>query len=647
MTLINSIMLKSISLLLIVNIIIFLSHSQYASCNDQPPKTNSNNNNNDANIDDDDDNADSNPPATSQTFDQSFRGSNSIVTSTQMPVVNQIAADSAQETSTLMHERPHQNRSNKTRSRHRTRTRMQYHLYASNNESTRSQSYCIQRPTKFQFCNSVLDFGHFMRLPNFIGHKNELELVHQTYFMMQNLSKLHCEGISQLKLVLCSLLSPSCLDANVLPCRQSCLLAKTTCRAPMQRMGIEWPTFLDCRRLPASQDNCVSRTLTLVNASFDLTTIESTTPQAIPVSSSKRRRKLKKIKALNSSTTTTTTTTLPTLSNDITSTSTTIAPDLSSELNSLASSVNQSSSTDSFTPTPKSQATTEIPMPVTSELPSQTSTTTPTNEVPTTQSVDSVTPAPGSATTVGPIAPFFGSDYSSMPINVTEDLTQLLCSTSPDWLIKTKLTDSQLIQAARRRELRVRVFRQVFGPQIATMDHGRNSSQRSLFTRTYNDHSRRNSTYLSLNLSDTTIFISPFGSSLVTQPLNTALLSSRGTPSNNQSTSGASSHKVGRYYLISGTGGHSAGSIKLASVFVFWPNFHRASGSGPTDSDSRASRQIVKTYREFKLNGSKVCDRIQLMTRSGPLNRGETTVAQPTSRRSVRARKSRKELPVV
>lgn len=639
-------------LLFVVSIIIFNSSDKYGSCNDQLSNTNNNNNNtnnNNSNNDDDDDDPADGPPLASQTFEQwpVRTGLNPTTTSTLMSPHH--AVDNNQGPGSMFQgQHPATTIKHNKISRHRTRTRVSNYLRTVNNETIRTQSYCIQRPARYQVCSSVLDYGHFMRLPNNVGHKNEVELMQQTNSLMENLPNVQCEAISQLKLVLCSLLSPSCLNAVVLPCRQSCFLARTTCRAPMQRLGLEWPTFLDCRQLPASQENCIGRTLSLVNVSLDLTKSESSISPSSPVSSTKRRRKMKKVKntTTTSTTTTTTTTSTPPLNNDLTSTST-HAPDLTVNLNpsTTTTTTSQGSSVDTSTESVMSYDAPEKRPTDTTPLAPQTFTPNPTVEVPTTHSQGSLTTLASEVASNSTSPAPSPDDYSSMPINVTNDLTQLICSSSPDWLIKTKLTDNQLLVAARKRDLKVRVFRQVFG-SLVDSEAIRNAtrapaSQKPLFTRS-NSNRTKSTTNLSFNLSNNTMFISAVGTTLYTQPLTNALRAKDHLANHsNQMSNGTTSHKTGRYYLISGTGS-STSTAKLANVFIVWPNFHRGANS---ESDSRASRQILKTYREFKLSGYKVCDRLHSMTRSS-LGR-DIALVQTTSRRSVRARKSRKELPAI
>lgn len=634
-------MFRTTSFIIYFLFLLSQKHHHYGSCYD---------------VEADDDNDDSPPSPPINTFNVARGRSNNIE-----------ASESLESGADVSPMHPTRLSNNNKLARHKTRNRYPLYTSTATNDSE-AQSYCIQRPVSLNFCGSTLDYGDYMRLPNLIGHKNENELS-EIYSLMQNLSKVQCEAMSQLKLVLCSLLSPVCLDTYILPCRQSCLLAKSSCRQSMDQKGLRWPSFLDCRRLPASHGNCVGRTLAVVftnnSTNFDTIT-ENINLRNRTTATNKRRRKMKKVRPSNrtvttaaTATTTTTTTTsapaaskadsggdyslhnilttppeiitssptlgstTPAINNDISVTNTATVqaynnyPTTSgAQDDSLThESFTTVSSTDSLSTVAPKVSVTESSSPIATialTLPSTTRTTTTT----TTPNVNPMN---------------HHEDYSSMPINITNDLTQLICSTSPEWLIKTKLTDNQLQSATQTRDLRVRVYRQVFG-SFSSYDIKNNSrpyeSQSNklpvpILARN-NDtvRGRTNITNLNLTLSNTTMFITAIGPTLYNQPLSNALVSKDRGSSNQADQS--HSHKTGRYYLISGTG-QGPNSPKLANVFIIWPNIHRGIAS---DLDSRANRQILKTYRKFKISGLKVCDRL----RSAPMTRRRSIARASPSR---------------
>lgn len=447
------------------------------------------------------------------------------------------------------------------------------------NQNALNEPYCITTPQKLNFCSK---WGSFMRMPNLVGHKTTNELIDamsSSLFPIHELTNVQCKASEQLKLLVCATMSPICLDLIIPPCRHLCMTAKSSCRLALQREHIEWPKFLDCRKFPRGPENCIGRQPPLLIN-------ESVTNQDVVhhgfnrnVTSIKRRRKDKKDGKLT--TNGTQITTIENLSTDQT----------------VISSIDFST----ITPTTEQPSTT-----ITTDLPSSTTLSTDATQTitmkttTTTASSLSSTTAAVKQTNGQVVTDLSQVDYSSMPISVTDDLMQLLCSTSPEWLIKTKLTDYQLLTAVKKRELKIRNYRQIFGYLVNKDVNNQQNNTITSNSRTTNSSSKLIPASFYLTLSETTVFVTAMGSTLYTQPLTDAL-SRVG-----KSQTSAELRSSGRYYLISGLG--SANTTKSASVFVVLPN----SRTPVVDSDSRGNFDIIKTYREFKLKGSNVCQQRQI-----------------------------------
>ena len=479
-------------------------------------------------------------------------------------------------------------------------------------------SHCIQTPKSLSFCSSSFGWASNMRLPNQLGHRSASELenailsqqpISTLLNSFKNESKLDCK-IEHVKLMLCTIIAPPCLGVNLKPCGQLCLTARGSCKHVLHSVGVEWPKFFDCKKFPRQRsDNICIRQQpalhsleTVRNSSSEIldksasqTEVclqrEATTTTATPLASTstkriktKRRRKdktsNKKRYDANATTTTTTSSLSPYSTTLFTSP---VAVDLSEP----------TTATPSTTVSEKVAVTTEMLQATTTVAPSSAKPSEPLAK----KKILSGTS--GHIVTDRPEV-----DYSSMPINVIDDLTQLLCSNSPDWLIKAKLTDNQLVMAVKRRKIKIRSYRQIFDRLVS-------SEQALNVTDTPTINSRSNSssisssgrrgiaTNLHLTLPNSTVFVTAIGSTMYAQPLTEAL--SRASESQSHS-SNQHTKSTGRTYLISGSGGSNSTGNKLTSVFVVWPG-----SRSNIDPKSRANLNIIKTYRDFKLRGFNVC----------------------------------------
>lgn len=453
----------------------------------------------------------------------------------------------------------------------------------STNYKIRRPSHCISRPQNLSFCSKELGWAENMALPNLLGHKSSIELNEMLLTMpsLETISNVNCKESQQLKLLICSIMSPICIDMAILPCRSLCTTVRTSCEPSFRNLGLEWPKFLDCRKFTSrSRENCITKQPLVEITGPDVTgtTNHTTNSKNLNVTSSrpnaKRRRKDKKNRRL---------------------TTTTFAP------STFASSVtNYEEQTQDHNLLPTGESSMTPTSSIGKDVSMETTTgsaivATPTTTDPTTTTVSPTTPLQEETfetthETAGDHSSVRQEQSSSMPVNVTDDLTQLLCSTSPDWLIKTKLTDGQLMNAVRRRKLKVRSYLQIFGLTSVNKDGASNLLARPT-------RSKTNSSNLYLSISNTTIFVAAMGANIYTQPISEALPRTTDSPA----TSPASMKSV-RYYLIAGS--ESSDDTKPTSVFVVWP-------SGKTiasDPSSQGSVNIIKAYREFKRKKSKVCN---------------------------------------
>uniref|UniRef100_A0A6G1SD46 Frizzled-7 n=1 Tax=Aceria tosichella TaxID=561515 RepID=A0A6G1SD46_9ACAR len=558
-----------------------------------------------------------------------------------------------------------------------------------------NDAHCIQAPASLQAACGSLNWAPQTRLPNLIGHRSALELSIElnsfmTHYTLEALAndRLECKLAENLKLLICSNLSPVCLDILVAPCRQMCMRTKSSCKSALQRLGLEWPRFLDCRRFPTSTNGtiCLGRqpptiwtqTNMNLNVPEQTTTIAPTSLRTSPPihilstsrrPSSKRRRKEKKERH---STTTTTKRPITEETTDITTSFTTTSPALSTSTTQLTLPNAQVSDNNAILQSNLTNPVGDNGILTTTEAPTTTSTQTlpsstssPSSDSmltishgTTTTSKPSTTMAPAyDSTTTGPNTTFpidmtarndskilTNATFSSAPIPtvLSQDLTQALCQANPDWLIKTKLTDSQLVNAVKKRKFKVRSIRQIFGSSIASNRSATITNQQQQAQNiTSPPRSETNGSKPSavppsiyLYLSNSTTLIFPGGPNLLTQSMNEpnpmvqsfspapsvpTSESETSSTSNNNSSSTPSS----RTFLIFGTAG-----TRVVSHIVMWPGAKSAN----KDSDLDASSTIVKTYRDFKLRGLGVCQSLQPVTRSvdqsAHAQQDETTISQ-------------------
>lgn len=472
--------------------------------------------------------------------------------------------------------------------------------------------YCLQAPQSIQkICTNSLGWPTRMQLPNFLGHKSQDELTNEIASMAilndQYLNKIECKALDQLKLMLCATVSPICLDLFIPPCKQLCLRVKSSCRSALQRHGLEWPKFLDCRRFPSSPDFCIDRqppymqtnNPELSSYAFEVTQRPTTIEPKLRATT-KRKRKDRKGQKQTTTTPSASfvefnTSSIPanmSISNNESSLTTTKMDDNSSSHPSLIQPLSTTISSHSVGIMTTTQITlgsdtehSTIVMPTTMSpilAPSSTTTTVSSMAITT----DSLRFTQMATTTSQP----------SKSNVIAEDLTDYLCSSSPEWLIKTKLTDNQLTSATKKRRIRVRSYRQIFGPFVSESRTANNST-----TKTRNQGTKATSTSINVNLVNSTMFIYPMSSSLYSQ------LMTFKSPENAHQQDGDSispdvteSKTSSKTYLLFGH--NSQNGVRQVTSIVLWPG-----AKTNKDSDTQANGDIIKSYRKFKLRQSTAC----------------------------------------
>ncbi|XP_071100096.1 secreted frizzled-related protein 1-like isoform X1 [Haliotis cracherodii] len=113
---------------------------------------------------------------------------------------------------------------------------------------------CIDIPTNLTLCQ---DIGYKrMRLPNLLDHDTLNEVTQQSRSWVPLLG-IHCHP--DVKLFLCSLFSPVCLERTIWPCRSLCESVKNACLYRMKFYKFDWPEMLRCDKFPVDNDLCIKQ----------------------------------------------------------------------------------------------------------------------------------------------------------------------------------------------------------------------------------------------------------------------------------------------------------------------------------------------------------------------------------------------------
>ncbi|XP_048798316.1 secreted frizzled-related protein 2-like [Lagopus muta] len=112
---------------------------------------------------------------------------------------------------------------------------------------------CVVIPKEMDMCHEI---GYSeMRLPNLMGHTSMAEVVLKST-TWQHL--VHTDCHPHVRMFLCSLFAPICLDTFILPCRSMCVGVRDSCAPVLACHGHAWPESLDCSRFPADEDMCLA-----------------------------------------------------------------------------------------------------------------------------------------------------------------------------------------------------------------------------------------------------------------------------------------------------------------------------------------------------------------------------------------------------
>ena len=94
-----------------------------------------------------------------------------------------------------------------------------------------------------------------MRTPNYLKHDTADEIYNElNQWTPLVLSKCH----HRLKLFLCSLYTPVCLDHKIMPCQSLCSDVRKSCEPLMTRRNYTWPQAFECSQFPADNNLCIN-----------------------------------------------------------------------------------------------------------------------------------------------------------------------------------------------------------------------------------------------------------------------------------------------------------------------------------------------------------------------------------------------------
>uniref|UniRef100_A0A8C5TQ19 FZ domain-containing protein n=1 Tax=Malurus cyaneus samueli TaxID=2593467 RepID=A0A8C5TQ19_9PASS len=112
---------------------------------------------------------------------------------------------------------------------------------------------CVVIPKEMGMCHNI---GYSeMRLPNLMGHTSMGEVI-QKSTTWQHL--VHTDCHPHVRMFLCSLFAPICLDTFIHPCRSMCVAVRDSCAPVLLCHGHPWPDSLDCDRFPGDEDMCLA-----------------------------------------------------------------------------------------------------------------------------------------------------------------------------------------------------------------------------------------------------------------------------------------------------------------------------------------------------------------------------------------------------
>ncbi|NWR88655.1 SFRP2 protein, partial [Furnarius figulus] len=112
---------------------------------------------------------------------------------------------------------------------------------------------CVVIPKEMGMCYKT---GYSeMRLPNLMGHTSMAEVILKST-TWQHLAHTDCHP--HVRMFLCSLFAPVCLDTFIHPCRSMCVAVRDSCAPVLLCHGHAWPDSMDCDRFPGDEDTCLA-----------------------------------------------------------------------------------------------------------------------------------------------------------------------------------------------------------------------------------------------------------------------------------------------------------------------------------------------------------------------------------------------------
>ncbi|XP_033121263.1 secreted frizzled-related protein 5-like [Anneissia japonica] len=116
-----------------------------------------------------------------------------------------------------------------------------------------SKPTCVNIPRQLSLCQ---DIGYSrMRMPNLLDHESLSEVQTQSVSWLP-LVRTACH--EDVKLFLCSLFTPVCLDRPIYPCRSLCEEVKRDCEPVMSQFCFPWPEMLRCDKYPEDNNLCIT-----------------------------------------------------------------------------------------------------------------------------------------------------------------------------------------------------------------------------------------------------------------------------------------------------------------------------------------------------------------------------------------------------
>ncbi|XP_071956452.1 secreted frizzled-related protein 5-like [Antedon mediterranea] len=138
-------------------------------------------------------------------------------------------------------------------------------------EGRYSKPTCVNIPRQLSLCQ---DIGYSkMRMPNLLDHETFREVQTQSLTWMPLVGTSCHEDV---KLFLCSLFTPVCLDRPIYPCRSFCEEVKRSCEPVMAQYCFPWPDMLRCDNYPEDNNLCITAQMGNTNYTNNTAAVSNT-----------------------------------------------------------------------------------------------------------------------------------------------------------------------------------------------------------------------------------------------------------------------------------------------------------------------------------------------------------------------------------